>query len=84
MRWQVQFVGNMTALRLPDDAGFLATRGVSYALFNASQSSMVPYSVLHVNATVDNNGTTVKCIQIYSAGKALMVALVATLIVYGE
>ena len=69
----------MSTLRIPEDNVTLATYGITSSFLVSSE---VPSSVLHVNATTRNNGTTVKCVQI--SGNGLTVVFEVTLAVYGE
>ena len=70
----------MSTLRIPEDNVTLATYGITSSFLISSE---VPSSVLHVNATTRNNGTTVKCVRLYGIN-GLTVVFEVTLAVYGE
>eukprot|EP00731_Ephydatia_muelleri_P011573 Em0006g467a len=78
MRWEVKLNRNFSALRSPGDDGPLAANGITSSVINLSG---MPSSVLHINATTSNNGTSVKCVRL-TATAPLAVVLEVTLAIY--
>ena len=76
LRWDVELYGVGSTLRIPGD-GFdqtvLTQRGIFVITANSS------FSVLHVNATLANNGTVASCVLVNLESSAGV-----TLIVYGK
>ena len=80
VRWEVKFDSIQTPFRTPgSDEAALALKGVTSSAI--MDGTAVQYSVLHVNATAQNNGTTVKCFRLSTSP---MLIFAATLMVYGE